>query len=240
MIKKALLSFFSAFFAFAAYGYNFQSGGLYYTITSSTNMTVEVSYNSKDRYTDATYAIPNQVTYNGKTYYVTAIGSYAFSGCTALTTITFDEKTYVKTIEDHAFSGCNAMSRITIPSNVTSIGNYAFSGCFTLKHVTIEDATTTLSLGYGSNNGSNYGLFADTDLRTFYWGRPLSYNTNYGRSPIANLPNLSKITIGSNVSTISPYMFFGNVAITSIELPATVTSLGNHAFLMAFFIFSFF
>jgi hypothetical protein len=165
MIKKALLLFFCAFFAFAAYGYNFQSGGLYYTITSSTNMTVKVSYNSSDKYTDATYAIPNQVTYNGKTYYVTAIGSYAFSGCTALTTITFDERTYVKTIEDYAFSGCNAMSRITIPANVTSIGNYAFSGCFTLKHVTIEDATTTLSLGYGSNNGSNYGLFADTIVR---------------------------------------------------------------------------
>ena len=231
MIKKALLSFLCAFFALTAYGaYDFQSGGLYYTITSSTNMTVKVSYNSRDGYTDAVYAIPNQVTYNGKTYYVTAIGSYAFSGCSALTTITFDEKTYVKTIEDHAFSGCNAMSRITIPANVTSIGNYAFSGCFTLKHVTIEDATTTLSLGCGSNNGYSYGLFADTDLRTFYWGRPLSYNTNYGRSPIANLPNLSKITIGSNVSTISPYMFFGNVAITSIELPATVTSLGNHAF----------
>ena len=230
MIKKALISFFCAFFALIAYGYNFKSGGLYYTITSSTNMTVEVSYNSNDRYTNGVYAIPNQVTYNGKTYYVTGIGSYAFSGCTALTTITFDEHTYVKTIKDHAFSGCNAMSRITIPANVTSIGNYAFSGCFTLKFVTIEDATATLSLGYGSKDGSNYGLFADTDLRSFYWGRPLSYNTNYGRSPIANLSNLSEITIGPNVSTISPYMFSGNVAIKSIELPATVTSLGEHAF----------
>ena len=230
-MKKALLSFICAFFTLTAYGaYDFQSGGLYYTITSTTNMTVKVSYNSNDKYTGGVYVIPPYVTYKDQRYYVTAIGSYAFSGCTNLTTIIFDDNTYVKTIGDYAFSGCNAMSSITIPASVTSIGNYAFSGCFTLKFVTIEDATTTLSLGYGSKDGSNYGLFADTDLRSFYWGRQLDYNTNYGRSPIANLPNLSEITIGPNVSTISAYMFYGNTALSTITLPETVTTLGDHAF----------
>ena len=229
MKKRVLLSVFCALFAFTAYGYSFKSGDLYYNITSSTNMTVEVTY-GKDKYVDAVYSIPIQVTNEGKTYYVTGIGSSAFSGCTALTTITFDEGTYVKTIKDHAFSGCNAMSRITIPESVTSIGNYAFSGCLTLKFVTIEDATTTLSLGYGSMNGSNYGLFADADLRSFYWGRPLQYDSNYGRSPIANQSKLSEITIGPNVTSISPYMFSGNGALSTVELPATVTSLDDHAF----------
>ena len=230
-MKKALLSFICAFFALSAYGaYDFQSGGLYYTITSTTNMTVKVSYNSNDKYTGGVYVIPPYVTYKDQRYYVTAIGSYAFSGCTNLTTIIFDDNTYVKTIGDYAFSGCNAMSSITIPASVTSIGDYVFSACFTLQHVTIEDATSTLSLGHGSKNGSNYGLFADTDLRSFYWGRQLDYNTNYGRSPIANLPNLSEITIGPNVSTISAYMFYGNTALSTITLPETVTTLGDHAF----------
>lgn len=96
--------------------------------------------------------------------------------------------------------------------------------------VTIEDSKQTLSLGYGSMNGQNYGLFADCPLTSFYWGRPLSYNTSYGYSPIAKQIHLGNITIGPEVSTISPYMFYGNTAIENISLPETVTALDSHAF----------
>ena len=228
MLKKLLCIFVTAFYAVSAYSY-FQYGDMFFNITSSTNMTVEVTKGNV-KYENAVYDIPNQVVYKGEYYYVTRIGNNAFSGCTALTTINFDKNTYVTSIGNYAFSGCNALNRISIPEKVTSIGNYAFSGCMKLMHVTIEDATSTLSLGYGAMNGSNYGLFADCDLRSFYWGRPLSYNTSYGYSPIANQTKLTEITIGPNITTISPYMFYGNTAISSIELPTTVTTLGNHAF----------
>ena len=225
-MKRLFTLLFCSVYAFVAYA--FEYNGLYYRVTSSANMTVAVT-SGKEEY-KGHYTIPNEVYYEGKTYIVTAIGGSAFSGCSELSSVSFYSNTYVSSIGDYAFSGCNGMTSISIPANVTSIGNYAFSGCVSLSSVTIEDATTTLWFGSGAMKGSNYGLFADAKLLSFYWGRPLNYNTSNGRSPIANQVYLSNITIGPNVTTLTPYMFYGNLAITSIDLPKTVTSLGTHAF----------
>ena len=228
MVRKSIFTVLCTFIVLTAYCYNFEEGGIYYEVTSTTNMTVAVTYGDKYGEYAGVITIPNQVSNNGKTYYVTSIGPRAFRSCTGLSTVNLNS--YIKTIGSYAFSGCNALHTISIPKNVTSIGDYAFSGCVTLKFVTFEDATSAISLGHGAMNGSNYGLFADGDLRFFYWGRPLSYDTSYGRSPIANQKNLNDITIGPSVTTLTGYMFYGNSAITSFELPSTVTSLGANAF----------
>ena len=71
----------------------FQSGDLYYRITSSSApYTVEVtshlsSYPYNEGVDIITATIPETVTYNGTTYSVTSIGREAFYGCTALTIV---------------------------------------------------------------------------------------------------------------------------------------------------------
>ena len=105
--------------------YDFQSGDLYYKITSGT--TVEVAYQSKssDNYQGLTTAtIPETVTYNGTTYSVTSIGKSAFMWCSSLTSVTIPNS--VTSIEYEAFSLCSSLTSVTIPNSVTSIGNYAF------------------------------------------------------------------------------------------------------------------
>ena len=94
--------------AMLSFAHDFEADGIYYKITSSSApYTVAVTYRGtyyysySNEYTEAV-TIPATVTYNGKTYSVTSIGSYAFWNCSGLTSI-------------------------TIPNSVTSIGGYAFS-----------------------------------------------------------------------------------------------------------------
>ena len=229
-MKKVVFLLLAVVASLQVFAYSFEEGGIYYNITSSSDLTAEVTSGKNYGEYFGYVMIPRTVTSNGKTYTVKGIGSRAFSGCSGLSGVSFADKSVATYIGERAFSGCNAMTEVTIPATITSIGNYAFAGCISILYVTFEDSENTLSLGYGCNAGSNYGLFADSAIRTLYWGRPLSYNTSYGYSPFSNQVLLSKVTIGPKVKTLTAYMFYGNTAIHTLTLPATVTALGNHAF----------
>ena len=68
-----------------------QIGDLYYNLDEG-SLTAEVTYKAYDgttNYQGLTSAeIPETVSYSGKTYSVTSIGSSAFSGCSGLTSVT--------------------------------------------------------------------------------------------------------------------------------------------------------
>ena len=79
--------------ALLSFAQNFEVGGIYYKITSSSKpYTVAVTYQGSsssavDEYTgDVT--IPASVIYNGKTYDVTSIDDNAFGYCSGLTSVT--------------------------------------------------------------------------------------------------------------------------------------------------------
>ena len=78
---------------------------------------------------------------------VTSIGSYAFYGCTYLTSVTIPSS--VTSIADYTFAGCWVLTGVIIPSSVTSIGTEAFAYCSALASVTIQP-TVPPSLPSGS------------------------------------------------------------------------------------------
>ena len=69
-----------------------------------------------------------------------SIGSHAFYGCDALTTVTVPSS--VTSIGNSVFYSCDALVGLTIPESVTSIGSYAFFACTNLTSVVFEDTTT--------------------------------------------------------------------------------------------------
>ncbi len=78
--------------------YNYNNDGSSLSVTKKSS--------SKDSYGDYSgkVVIPEEVTYEGKTYSVTCIG-------------------------DSAFYNCNNITSVTIPASVVSIGYYAFYEC---------------------------------------------------------------------------------------------------------------
>ena len=100
-----------------------------------------VTYKSSGEYT-GTVVIPESVEYEGVSYAVTRIGSYAFYDCSDLTSVTIPNS--VTSIEYGAFYDCSGLTSVTIPNSVKSIGYEAFSGCSGLTSVTIGSSVTSI------------------------------------------------------------------------------------------------
>ena len=67
---------------------------------------------------------------------VKTIESYAFSGCSGVTTLDLNK---VESIGNNAFEYCYNLRSIIIPNSVIKIGGSAFRGCTSLKSVIILD-----------------------------------------------------------------------------------------------------
>ena len=219
-----------------AYSYGFQSGGLYFFIISNSN--VEVVESGESRYS-GDIEIPEQVSYNGKMYYVTSIGTYAFRRCSGLTSITIPNS--VTSIGDYAFEDCSGLTSITIPNSVTSILQSAFYGCSGLTSITIPNSVSSIgdatfckcsgltsitipssvtSIGTNAFSGCS-GLTSITIPNSV---------TSIGTYAFSYCSSLASITIPNSVTSIRQSAFYGCSGLTSITIPNSVTSIGSYAF----------
>ena len=80
---------------------------------------------------------------------IMTIDSYAFWGCSGLTSITISNS--VTSIGSHAFFYCTSLTSVTIPDSVTSIGEYAFAACDNLATMEIGDGIVTIPSGMSQN-----------------------------------------------------------------------------------------
>ena len=235
------------------WAYDFQSGDLYYNITSSSApYAVEVTHqvNLSFNYTGlSTATIPETVTYNGTTYSVTSIGEYAFRGCSSLTSITIPNS--VTSIGEYAFDHCSSLTSITIPNSVTSIGYSAFSRCSSLTSITIPNGVTSIgeyAFYYCSsltsitipNSVTSIGDLAFSGCDNIKTMVVRSGNTVYDSRNNCNaiietatntlIAGCQNTIIPSSVTSIGQGAFFGCSSLTSITIPNGVTSIGYCAF----------
>ena len=149
---------------------------------------------------------------------VTTIGSFAFSGCSGLTSI--DIPNSVTSIRRHAFSGCSGLTSIDIPNSVTSIAWDAFSNCSGLTRIDIPNSITEI------NGGTFFGCSGLTSVDI-----PNSV-TSIGDEAFSSCSGLTNVTIPNSVTTIGEMAFQNCSGLTSITIPNSVTTLGGFAFSM--------
>ena len=156
--------------------------GLEFTVTGGTAKVSEYTG------TDTEVIIPAAITYNGKTYKVTAIGDEAFRGCYGIDEITIPNS--VTSIGESSFSGCSSLTSITIPDSVTSIGAWAFGFCENLTFVSIPKGVTSIG---------DYAFARCENLTSVTIPNSV---TSIGRGAFYSCTNLTSITIPDSVTTI--------------------------------------
>ena len=147
---------------------------------------------------------------------VTAIGEYAFSGCTGLKKIDIPDG--VNNIGDGAFYKCASLQQISLPDGVTGIGESMFSGCTALT--AIDFPAELSSIGEGAFRGC-------TSLTSVTFPESLigiSWYAFYGCEA------LKSVTIPASVKYIGEEAFYDCEALKSVTIPASVDSIGEKAF----------
>lgn len=146
----------------------------------------------------------------------TTISAFAFSGCTALQSVSIPSS--VKSIGYRAFYGCTGLASVKIPDSVTSLGNEAFSGCSNLTSATLGNGIP--SIGNGTFNGCS-------SLSTVEFGTGI---TSIGEIAFNNCVGLTDVTLGRNVQSIVKRAFYGCKNMATVTIPGSVTSIGDYAF----------
>lgn len=123
-------------------------------------------------------------------------------------------------IAENAFAGNTALTKVTIPASVELIARNAFNGCSALSEIAFA-AGGAQPLVIGDS------AFIGTSLQSIVIpARTLSIGDN--ALAISSLTSVS-FESGSRLNSIGNYVFMGS-AITTIELPASLTTMGSSVF----------
>lgn len=180
-----------------------------------------------DKYT-GDVVIPESITYNGKTYKVTEVGTTAFKNsditsftfastitkvgkgifqdCALLTNVTFS--TGLTKLGQNMFNGCTALQELSIPGVFSDIPSGLLTGCTALTKLTFEEGETPMALGVNA-----FGLTSATEVPVKELH--LLHNIDLTKFPeMANKPfrgcqALETVVIGGNVAEV-PASYFEN------------------------------
>jgi hypothetical protein len=149
---------------------------------------------------------------------IKSVGQCAFSGCTVLTGI--DLPSGFQTIGNYAFQNCRAIASVDFPATLTSIGQSAFSGCTALMAASIGNGVSVGQYAF-SGCSSLASVVLPEDMRIL------------PASCFQNCTALATITWPSALTTVGNTAFYGcsfKDSDYTLQLPASVTSIGSNAF----------
>lgn len=231
----------------------FVAGGVAYVVTSvaQDGNTVKVTYHkTPDDKTDAQYirtanktgytgtvVIPSIVSYQGKTFTVTAIDKMAFYYADAMVSVSLPEG--IKEIPEQTFYNCSSLTSVNIPSTISEIGTNAFNYCSKLAEITLPAGLTTLgsrcfqstaitsiNIPEGVTTIPDY-CFYSTALTSVTLGDQIE---TLGNNCFQQCKNLTMVKLPSKLRVLPSGVFSNCESLTSISIPDSVESIGSSAF----------
>jgi hypothetical protein len=134
------------------------------------------------------------------------------------------------TIVSYAFYGCTGLTSVTIPNSVTSIDTTAFDGCTGLTGFNVDDGNTI----YSSVDGVLFNKNETTLLKYPCCGETIytipNSVTSIDNKAFYRCTGLTSVTIPNTVTSIGTNAFYDCTGLTSITIPNSVTSIGNYGF----------
>lgn len=167
------------------------------------------------------------------------IDSEAFSGCSALTEVKFNNK--LREIDYRAFSECISLKKITLPDSVTTVNTEAFERCYKLSSIKFgkklsrvgEKAfyknyklkTVHIPSGVKQVEKETFKKCEELEKVTF-----AGNSTKLGEGAFSNCISLKKIVLPKKMKSVPEKLFYGCKSLKSITLPETATILKKKAF----------
>lgn len=134
---------------------------------------------------------------------VTEIALNAFHNCGELVTVHFAPDSALASIGRNAFSGNSALEEVHLPRTLTTIGDGAFNNCGSLKVIEVAASNPV----YHSTGSNLIEIATNTLIR----------GTNTSIIP-------------EGVTKIAEAAFRRSTSLQTINIPASVTNIGNYAF----------
>ncbi len=228
-------------------------GDMFFTMIQSARVLLTISDGNNDRNTEYITLFPRYhkqadnmimyTTYDKKPVVVNWEGEGAFQDLQANTYdgdygfLVFHSE--VTSIPKRAFKDCDNLTTISLPSTVTSIKAEAFLDCDFLRQINIPESI--ISIGFAAFDGcfslpvEDGMIYADTYLVEVIDKTQSTYTIKEGTRFINEFTfsyceNLTSIIIPDSVTSIGNHAFFNCTSLTSITIHDSVTEIGNNAF----------
>ena len=209
------------------------SGNYEYTVADG-NATI-TKFNSTT--TDDAVTIPSTI----DDYPVTAIGEYAFYGCTSLASVTIPNS--VTSIGISAFYSCTSLESICLPSgldvrtaaipNTASLVRYEFgTDKVTITKASLGNGRTTVTIP-SSICGVPVTAIGEEAFQDYTSLESVTIPNSVisiGEKAFSHCTSLASVTIPNGVQTIRNSTFVGCTSLASVTIPNSVTSIEKWAF----------